>query len=135
MHHSDDDPIGVEKNLNLQWVASLVESKIDAAMVSPYRPLRIDPMMRLYCLEAGRGVVPPHVDRDFTDDAGAHARFSILMYLNSGYVGGETVFNSMDVAASADTGDALLFRHDMLHEGRVVLGGTKFVLKTDLFVE
>ncbi|KAG5999610.1 hypothetical protein E4U54_001758, partial [Claviceps lovelessii] len=74
--------------------------------------------------------------------------WTLLLYLTSsteGCIGGETVFYSRDrplpeeeIAVSLETGMLLLHKHGddcLLHEGREVKAGEKWVLRTDLCVE
>lgn len=72
------------------------------------------------------------------------SRLSCLFYLADGFTGGETAFfaeTSNDgvreelAVVVPRTGDALLFRHEIWHEGRPVHGGRKYVLRTDVFYE
>ncbi|KFG85564.1 hypothetical protein MANI_028648 [Metarhizium anisopliae] len=74
--------------------------------------------------------------------------WTLLLYLTSsseGCVGGETVFYpndrklpSEEIAVSLETGTLLLHKHGdecLLHEGREVKSGEKWVLRTDLCVQ
>ncbi|KAG6005723.1 hypothetical protein E4U21_007739 [Claviceps maximensis] len=74
--------------------------------------------------------------------------WTLLLYLTSsteGCIGGETVFYPRDrplpeeeIAVSLETGTLLLHKHGddcLLHEGREVKAGEKWVLRTDLCVE
>ncbi|KAK0656453.1 hypothetical protein B0T16DRAFT_319091 [Cercophora newfieldiana] len=77
----------------------------------------------------------------------AKTTWTILLYLTSsseGCAGGETVFYPHDrrlkreeIAVSPETGMLLLHKHGddcMLHEGREVTAGEKWILRTDLCV-
>ncbi|KAK3394119.1 hypothetical protein B0H63DRAFT_532129 [Podospora didyma] len=77
----------------------------------------------------------------------AKTTWTLLLYLTSiseGCVGGETVFYPHDrrsvkeeIAVSPETGMLLLHKHGddcMLHEGREVMAGEKWILRTDLCV-
>ncbi len=55
---------------------------------------------------------------------------SFIMYLNDDFSGGETAV--MESVITPRRGMALFFRHELLHEGRPVLAGTKYVLRTDV---
>ena len=48
-------------------------------------------------------------------------------------VGGETMFGDKE-APEVPVGAALVFAHDMLHSGKDVITGDKYILKTDLFI-
>lgn len=102
-------------------------------------------------------------DEDTDDDANnivipgtpsipARTTWTLLLYLTSsstGCVGGETVFYPeppkrkgknappQPLVVELETGLALLHRHGaecMLHEGREVLAGEKWVIRTDLCI-
>lgn len=128
LHHFRAD-----KPHKLPWVASLIWQNIPDIRIGNLRPYDVDENMQLYRLQEGAGIVPQHVDEDFYGPNQSIALCSILIYLNNGYSGGETVFNRMTTAPHTAVGGGLLFRHDILHEGLPVLSGEKYVLKTDLF--
>ena len=76
----------------------------------------------------------PH--RDCTEDIENQRVWTMLIYLNDGYTGGETEFLQTGLKVRGNTGDALLFRNaddagrpDMstLHAGLPVLTGEKFL--------
>jgi hypothetical protein len=69
------------------------------------------------------------------------SRLTFMVYLNAGAEGGQTVFYSEDrvnglrrVVASIDpqVGTGLFFAHEWWHEGAKVVGGRKYVLRTDV---
>ncbi len=91
----------------------------------------VDADMQIYTLPDGGGVVPIHVDQNFRVGESV-ALYSILIYLNDAFTGGETVFNRNMYAPKIPVGAGLLFRHNILHEGLKVTSGEKHVLKTDL---
>ncbi|KAK0717067.1 hypothetical protein B0T26DRAFT_675437 [Lasiosphaeria miniovina] len=82
------------------------------------------------------------------DSLPAKTTWTLLLYLTSssdGCVGGETVFYPYDrqsakeaIIVSLETGMLLLHKHGhdcMLHEGREVTAGEKWILRTDLCVK
>ncbi len=117
----------------LPWVAERIQAYIPEIKVGVMRPSVVDPDMQLYRLPEGAGAVPQHIDEDFDGLGGSRALYSILVYLNCDYAGGETVFNGNIIAPRVPPGGGLLFRHDIPHEGFVVVRGEKYILKTDLF--
>lgn len=58
------------------------------------------------------------------------SRWTFLLYLNEGFVGGETEFETLSVAPRQ--GAALGFRHELRHKGCPVTEGRKYVLRTDV---
>ncbi|UHQ24906.1 2OG-Fe(II) oxygenase [Lysobacter sp. 5GHs7-4] len=70
-----------------------------------------------------------HKDGPWTED-GMSSRLTLLVYLNEGFVGGDTDFRDFRIAPVA--GEALLFVHDTWHEGAAVEQGVKYVLRSDV---
>ena len=71
-----------------------------------------------------------HRDGCFERANGQRSRYTLMIYLNEDFEGGETRFEH-DVI-KPQTGTALFFLHPLLHEGAVVMRGTKYVLRTDV---
>ena len=71
-----------------------------------------------------------HADAPFSRDNGELSLLTFMIYLNAGYEGGTTRFESHTVAGQ--TGMALLFEHGLIHEGAVLTAGTKYVLRSDV---
>lgn len=57
--------------------------------------------------------------------------YSFLIYLNDDYEGGNTAFRNGE-EIELKKGNALVFYHDLLHEGKAIISGTKYVLRTDV---
>jgi len=73
--------------------------------------------------------------------AGEASKLTFMIYLNGGFTGGETKFNLLKTLQPVDgavlsvvpaPGKALVFRHDILHTGAMVLDGIKYVMRTDV---
>jgi hypothetical protein len=83
-----------------------------------------------------------HFDGPFTRENGDSSKLTFMVYLSDGFLGGETAFNLKRHGGVRDddpvlevipvAGTALVFRHDVLHTGAMVLQGTKYVLRTDV---
>jgi 8-oxo-dGTP diphosphatase len=83
-----------------------------------------------------------HQDGTVTTGQGDESRFTVLIYLNDDCEGGETIFSDADrsgsrvkfieTAVKPQIGMALLFRHELWHEGAEVQKGVKYVLRTDV---
>ena len=71
-----------------------------------------------------------HADASFRRANGEASQLSFIMYLNDDFTGGETAI--MDTVITPKRGMALFFRHELLHEGRAVTWGTKYVMRTDV---
>ena len=80
-----------------------------------------------------------HYDTNFQRNSNEHSFFTLNIYLNSDYTGGETrFFEKTDVVASikADPGDCLIFMQPptayLMHDGTKVKCGIKYLLRSDL---
>lgn len=71
-----------------------------------------------------------HIDGRYTRNEQEQSRITFLVYLNDDYQGGETAFD--DVTITPKTGTALCFIHEIKHEGKPLLEGTKYVLRSDV---
>ncbi len=114
-------------------VATLRWSRL-AAKLPPWQgrsPTGINERLRFYRYEPGQRF-PPHTDGYYADDAGRRSELTLLLYLNAEFEGGETVFTESGNAYQPTTGAALIFSHDLWHEGRPLKSGRKYVLRTDV---
>ncbi|CEJ90609.1 Putative Prolyl 4-hydroxylase, alpha subunit [[Torrubiella] hemipterigena] len=116
-------------------------------------PIGLNPNIRIYRYSKGQ-YFDCHYD-DYNDVnlnidgslVAARTTWTLLLYLTSsaeGCIGGETVFYPHDrqsakeeIAVALETGTLLLHKHGddcLLHEGREVKQGEKWVLRTDLCI-
>ncbi len=58
--------------------------------------------------------------------------YTFMVYLNDGMEGGETLFPNSGTSIQPKTGMALLFAHQLLHQGCPITKGVKYVLRTDV---
>lgn len=87
---------------------------------------------RCYRYRAGMRFAP-HSDGSFVRDETEMSFFTFLVYLNEGFVGGETnFFTRPEVSIKPREGLGLLFQHPILHEGAEVTQGVKYVARTDI---
>lgn len=78
------------------------------------------------------GSLGPHVDGT-VESEGWRSVASLLVYLNTGFSGGRTVFlDGSGFACVPAAGKALLLRQDVLHCAEAVHAGTKYLLRTDV---
>ncbi len=129
----DDTSFRAKKPYHLPDVASVIYQCLPDIKTEKMCMSGVDENMQMYRLCQGVGAVSRHVDEDFKGNGNQVALWSILVYLNGNYSGGETVFWREKVAPHLRPGGGILFRHDIPHEGLVVTRGEKYVLKTDLF--
>lgn len=75
----------------------------------------------------------PHADGAFQRDEREMSFYTFLVYLNAGFVGGETrFFTKPELVIEPRPGLGLLFQHPLVHEGAEVVDGVKYVARTDL---
>ena len=71
-----------------------------------------------------------HTDAPYQRENGEKSLLTFMVYLNDDFSGGETAFQN--VVIKPETGLALLFRHELFHEGKPVIAGRKYVLRSDV---
>jgi predicted 2-oxoglutarate/Fe(II)-dependent dioxygenase YbiX len=93
---------------------------------------------RLRVLRYGKGhFFKAHYDGMFQKD-GAYSLLTVMLYLNDGFEGGETVILdendvSFQTVYQPKAGSVLVFDQDLYHEGRALLGDKeKVVVRTDV---
>ncbi len=106
-------------------------------------PIGLDDHFRYYRYDVGQRFMR-HTDGTVRRSAIVRSRLTCLFYLNDGFTGGETVFYSSTKVEGVRTvehvivprmGDALFFLHDWWHEGKELLEGRKYVLRSDVFFQ
>ncbi|CAG8565630.1 3356_t:CDS:2 [Ambispora gerdemannii] len=105
-----------------QFVPALWYDKPVAGLNERLRFLRYDPGQKFEAHCDGTYVRP---------DGNEKSCITFQLYLNEGFVGGETSFlsyslNRDEVKVVPKTGMVLIFQHDLLHEGSAVIEGRKF---------
>ena len=111
------------------------------ARLGRWEPCGINERFRFYRYAPGQKF-DWHLDGAFHRENGEVSRLTFMVYLNGGVAGGCTAFNLRRQGVLRETdplirvepvaGKALVFRHDVLHTGEVVLGGVKYVARTDV---
>jgi prolyl 4-hydroxylase len=89
----------------------------------------LNDMFRFYKYEAGQQF-RKHTDESYIRSAVEASYFTLMIYLNDDFEGGETRFREHVVRP--EKGTALVFYHSMEHAGEPVIRGTKYVLRTDV---
>ena len=77
------------------------------------------------------GRFEPHVDGYYMRPNGEQSMLTFMLYLNGGFEGGETSFQS-GLSIKPEAGMILVFRHALYHEGAAVVSGRKYVLRSDV---
>jgi predicted 2-oxoglutarate/Fe(II)-dependent dioxygenase YbiX len=94
-------------------------------------PVGANERMRCYRYKRGQRF-RPHFDGSFRRTADEESALTLMVYLNEGFVGGETAFLDLERTVTPRRGMALLFEHGVLHEGCEVQRGVKYALRSDV---
>lgn len=76
----------------------------------------------------------PHQDSSMCFNSGNYSNFTAIIYLNNNYQGGYTFFNQLKKYIKPRTGTLLLFKHNLLHEAQIVTNGTKFIYRSNWYI-
>ncbi|XP_028404767.1 uncharacterized protein LOC114527302 [Dendronephthya gigantea] len=81
----------------------------------------------------------PHFDGSYARDNGEKSYLTLQLYLNEDFTGGATTFlenrfelSENDVPCVPKTGRVLVFQHDILHCGSILVKGRKYCVRTDV---
>ncbi len=104
-------------------------------------PVAVDSELRFYRYVPGQKF-NRHKDGSVTNEKGETSKLTYLVYLNQ-CDGGQTVFRDYveingkrekeELSIEPVAGAALIFRHELWHEGSPVNSGVKYVLRSDIF--
>lgn len=105
--------------------------------LGPFAPKKIgcskavglNELFRFYKYQPGQEF-KRHRDQSYIRSDGDASYYTFMIYLNENYEGGETNFGNL--AIQPKKGLALVFLHNLEHEGSPVKKGTKYVLRTDI---
>ena len=92
--------------------------------------LGLNEMFRIYRYNPGQRF-KMHRDGSYQRNDTESSFLSFLIYLNDDFEGGETEFRNVTTITPKE-GTALAFHHPLRHEGKEILSGTKYVLRTDV---
>lgn len=101
------------------------------ADIEGYEPIGLNERFRFYRYKDGQQF-KPHIDGPFRRSETEKSKITLLIYLNEDFEGGATtlVLEGEDVIPKE--GMLFLFEHKIMHCGRPVTEGTKYVLRTDV---
>ena len=94
------------------------------------KAIGLNEMFRIYRYEEGQRF-KMHRDGSYKRNDTECSILSFLIYLNDNFLGGETEFRNI-TTIKPKTGMALLFHHPLRHEGKAIVSGVKYVLRTDV---
>lgn len=98
-----------------------------------YKSIGLNEMFRVYKYTKGQRF-KMHIDGSFKRNLNQESKFSFLIYLNDDFEGGETEFRKLGKIIPKK-GTALVFKHRLRHEGKEIVCGEKYVLRTDIMYE
>lgn len=113
---------------NQLWelVKDIVPSDIDGC-----EPIGLNERFRFYRYKDGQQF-KPHVDAPFKRSETELSKLTLLIYLNEDFEGGETTLILENKNIVPKEGMLFLFEQKIMHCGRPVTSGTKYVLRTDV---
>ncbi len=105
--------------------------------LKPFAPAKIgnsnavglNELFRFYKYQPGQEF-KKHRDQSYIRNETEASYFTFMIYLNDDYEGGETTFTNITIQPKQGT--ALIFFHDLEHEGCAVKQGIKYVLRSDI---
>ena len=110
--------------------------------VKPYSPnlaglpaIGLNERWRFYRYDVGE-FFASHRDGSYSRENGDKSAYTLMIYLNEDFRGGETEFDLRypygEIGITPKTGRLILFAHSLRHEGKTVTRGRKYVLRTDV---
>lgn len=129
-----DDPERAEnlyKKLKIPSLKSFYDNLTPdpAEDVEQWESWRLNYRLRYYKYEIGQ-LFRRHFDIMFRMDDDTRTFLTFIAYLNDDFEGGQTVFDEEIIVPKA--GDAILFPHELKHEGATVTKGCKIILRSDV---
>lgn len=95
-----------------------------------YKLLNFNEMLRVYKYAPGQQF-KMHRDGSYIRNEQEKSFYTFMVYLNDDFEGGETEFENLFTIAP-EKGTALVFFHPLRHEGKTLINGLKYVLRTDV---
>ena len=90
----------------------------------------LNEMFRFYKYSIGQRF-KMHRDGSFERNHNEFSFYTFLIYLNDDFEGGETEFKDL-FTIKPKTGSLLIFLHPHKHEGKIILKGNKYALRSDI---
>ncbi len=89
----------------------------------------LNEMFRFYKYEPNQEF-KKHRDQSYIRNEFESSYYTLLIYLNDNFVGGETTFGNLKIKPKK--GGCLIFFHDLEHEATKLELGEKYILRTDI---
>ena len=99
------------------------------------RLVGLNDRLRFYRYRAGQRF-EPHMDHWYRPNDRQITLHTVLVYFNDSFTGGETAFHEqIEQLVKPRVGMVAIFQHKLRHEGRPVLTGVKYAMRTDVIYE
>lgn len=115
-----------------QQLADRIWKKIRPFVVERFEnsvAIGLNELFRFYKYEPGQRF-KRHIDGSYIRNEQEVSYFTLMIYLNDDFEGGETSFEGYKIVPKK--GQALIFEHSLRHAGEPILKGVKYVLRTDI---
>lgn len=115
-----------------QVLAEKIWNKIVPFVVTKFgnsEAIGLNELFRFYRYEPGQRF-KKHKDGSYVRNEMEASQFTLMLYLNDDFEGGETSFE--DHIIRPEKGQALIFEHGLKHAGEPIVSGVKYVLRTDI---
>lgn len=120
-------------DLAASWWMRLSEKPFPAFQIPPndhMRAIALSPNFRFYKYKPGQKF---NMHKDGRQNVNGNITLlTLLVYLNEKYKGGETKFRQDETVVIPKTGKALIFEHQLWHQGVTLVSGVKYVMRTDI---
>lgn len=73
----------------------------------------------------------PHSDAPREFDNSNKSNYTLIIYLNDNFIGGETFFVGSNIKITPQKNAGLFFKHSLVHEALPVVAGVKYVFRTN----
>ncbi|WP_430468147.1 2OG-Fe(II) oxygenase [Winogradskyella ouciana] len=93
------------------------------------KAIGLNEMFRFYKYEQNQEF-KKHRDQSYIRNEFESSYYTMMIYLNDNFVGGETTFGNLKIEPKK--GSCLIFFHDLEHEGTKLTLGEKYILRTDI---
>ncbi|MCB0709726.1 MAG: 2OG-Fe(II) oxygenase [Chitinophagaceae bacterium] len=104
-------------------------TELDLTIVDSVTPIGINTWFRFYKYLPGQEF-KRHKDCSFHKDEFERSYYSLLIYLNDNFEGGETIFD--EIVLQPKRGTAVIFPHHLMHSGSKIISGVKYILRADI---
>ncbi len=125
----DNTRVRVDDEARAEWLWERVAAHIPPE-IDGWEVVGLNERFRFYRYEPNQ-YFRWHYDGHYQRSSGERSLLTLLVYLNEDMEGGATQFDMLG-SVYPEEGLALVFEHRILHQGNVVLEGTKYVMRTDV---